>query len=58
LRIGGPVTASPLALFAWGARRVSMLAICVMQYLAPTVQLPFGVWFFHEPFGMQQLELV
>lgn len=51
LVIGGPVTAIPLALFAWGARRVSMVAIGLMQYLAPTVQLLLGVWFFHEPFG-------
>jgi chloramphenicol-sensitive protein RarD len=51
LAIGGPVTAIPLALFAWGARRVSMLTIGVMQYFAPTVQLLLGVWFFHEPFG-------
>jgi chloramphenicol-sensitive protein RarD len=51
LVVGGPVTAIPLALFAWGARRVSMVAIGLMQYLAPTVQLLLGVWFFREPFG-------
>ncbi len=50
LVLGGPVTALPLALFAWGVRRVSMLAIGVMQYIAPTVQLLLGVWLFHEPF--------
>jgi chloramphenicol-sensitive protein RarD len=56
LVLGGPVTAVPLALFAWAARRVSMLAIGVMQYIAPTVQLIIGVWFFHEPFdGPRQL---
>ncbi len=56
LALGGPITAIPLALFAWGVRRVSMVAIGVMQYLAPTVQLLLGVWFFHEPFGgVQQL---
>jgi chloramphenicol-sensitive protein RarD len=54
LVIGGPITAIPLALFAWGARRVSLLAVGVMQYLAPTVQLLLGVWFFHEPFGGAQ----
>ena len=51
LVIGGPVTAIPLALFAWGARRVSMLAIGVMQYITPSVQLLIGVWLFHEAFG-------
>jgi len=56
LVIGGPVTAIPLALFAWGARRVSMVTIGLMQYLAPTVQLMLGVWFFHEPFdGARQI---
>ena len=54
LVLGGPVTAIPLALFAWGARRVSMVAIGLMQYVAPTVQLLLGVWFFHEPFGGAQ----
>ena len=54
LVLGGPVTAIPLALFAWGAWRVSMVAIGLMQYVAPTVQLLLGVWFFHEPFGGAQ----
>jgi chloramphenicol-sensitive protein RarD len=51
LVIGGPVTAVPLALFAYGAQRVSMLSIGVMQYLAPMVQLLLGVLVYHEPFG-------
>jgi chloramphenicol-sensitive protein RarD len=51
LVLGGPVTAVPLMLFAWAVLRVSMLAIGVMQYLAPTVQLLLGVWLFREPFG-------
>jgi len=51
LVIGGPVTAIPLALFAWGARRVSLVAIGLMQYVTPTIQFLLGVWFFHEPFG-------
>ncbi len=50
LLLAGPITAIPLALFAWGVRRVSMLAIGVMQYIAPSVQLVIGVWVFHEPF--------
>jgi len=45
------VTAVPLALFAYGAQRVSMLSIGVMQYLAPMVQLLLGVLVYHEPFG-------
>lgn len=49
--LGGPVTAVPLALFAWAARRIPMLALGVMQYIAPTIQLLLGVLLFHEPFG-------
>jgi chloramphenicol-sensitive protein RarD len=26
-----------------------------MQYIGPTLQLAFGVWFFHEPFGGPRL---
>lgn len=48
---GGPLTALPLLLFAYGAQRVSMLALGVMQYIAPSVALLLGVWVFHEPFG-------
>jgi chloramphenicol-sensitive protein RarD len=52
LVVGGPITAIPLVLFAYGAQRVSMLALGVMQYLAPTVALLLGIWVFHEPFGV------
>ena len=48
---GGPVTAVPLVLFAYGAQRVSMTALGVMQYLSPTVALLLGILVFHEPFG-------
>jgi chloramphenicol-sensitive protein RarD len=50
LMIGGPVTAVPLVLFAYGAQRVSMLALGVMQYIAPSVALLLGIFLFHEPF--------
>jgi chloramphenicol-sensitive protein RarD len=48
---GGPITAVPLALFAFGAQRVSMLTLGLAQYIAPTVALLLGIWVFHEPFG-------
>jgi chloramphenicol-sensitive protein RarD len=51
LVIGGPITAVPLVLFAFSTQRVSMLAVGVMQYIAPTVALLLGVLVFHEPFG-------
>jgi chloramphenicol-sensitive protein RarD len=51
----GPITAVPLLLFAAGARRISLTTLGLMQYIGPTLQLAFGVWFFHEPFGGPRL---
>jgi len=49
--VGGAVTAIPLVLFAMAVQRVSMIALGVLQYIAPTVALLLGVAVFHEPFG-------
>ena len=51
---GGAVTAVPLVLFAYGARRVALSTLGFMQYLAPTVQLLLGIFVFHERFGLTQ----
>ncbi len=51
LVLGGPITAIPLVLFAYGVQRVSMMALGVMQYIAPTVALLLGIMVFHESFG-------
>lgn len=47
----GIVTATPLLLFAFGARRLRMTTLGVLQYIAPTVQLIIGIWVYHETFG-------
>lgn len=47
----GLITALPLLLFAYGARRLRLSTLGLLQYLAPTVQLALGVWHFHEPFA-------
>jgi len=47
----GVVTAGPLLLFAYGARRLQLTTIGLLQYLAPTVQFALGIWHFHEPFS-------
>jgi chloramphenicol-sensitive protein RarD len=52
---GGPITAVPLVLFAYGAQRVSMMALGVMQYIAPIVALLLGILVFHEPFAGARL---
>jgi chloramphenicol-sensitive protein RarD len=47
----GPVTAVPLLLFTYGARRLSLSTIGILQYLAPTMQLLLAVWLYHESFS-------
>jgi len=45
----GVATAVPLLLFASAARRVSLSTLGILQYLAPTLQLIFGLTVFDEP---------
>jgi len=54
LIVAGLVTALPLVLFAYGARRIPLSMVGILQYLAPTLQLACGVWVFHEPFTAAQ----
>ena len=54
LLCGGPLTAIPLLLFAFGARLLKFSTIGIMQYIAPTMVFLIAVFFFHEPFGMAQ----
>ncbi len=51
----GIITAVPLLLFAYGARRIRLSTLGLLQYVAPSVQLALGVWFFHEPFSRGRL---
>jgi chloramphenicol-sensitive protein RarD len=50
LVLGGPLTATPLLLFAAGARRITLTTMGILQYIAPSLQFALGVWLFHEPF--------
>jgi chloramphenicol-sensitive protein RarD len=50
LVLGGAVTASPLLLFAVGARRLRYSTVGMLQYLAPTLQLALAALVFGEPF--------
>ena len=47
----GIVTAVPLFLFAYGARRLPYSTVGVLQYIGPSLQLACGVLFFGESFG-------
>ncbi len=44
----GVVTTVPLLLFASSARRIPLVLIGVLQYIAPTLQFLLGVFVFHE----------
>jgi chloramphenicol-sensitive protein RarD len=39
----GPITAVPLALFAWAARRIPLSAMGFLQFIAPTMTFVIGV---------------
>lgn len=51
LVLAGPITAIPLVLFAFGARRIPYSTVGLLQYIGPTIQLVIAVWIFHEPFA-------
>jgi chloramphenicol-sensitive protein RarD len=50
----GLVTALPLALFAYGARRIPLSTVGLVQYIGPTLQFLLGVWIFQEPFTRER----
>jgi chloramphenicol-sensitive protein RarD len=49
LLAAGPLTAVPLLLFAYGAQRITLSTLGLLQYLGPTLQFAIGLWVFHEP---------
>ena len=55
LVLGGLFTLIPLLLFANAAKRISMTALGMMQYIGPTLQLIIGVLIYNEAFGRDQL---
>ena len=54
LMSAGPVTAVPLLMFAYGARRIPLSVIGLLQYIVPSMQLLLGVWLYGEPFGLDR----
>lgn len=51
----GPITAVPLLLFAAAARRIPMASLGLLQYIAPSLQLLLGVFFYHEQFSTNRV---
>lgn len=54
LMLGGPLTAIPLVLFAFGARRIPYSTVGLLQYIGPTIQLILAIFVFHEPFTTER----
>jgi len=52
----GVVTAIPLVLFAYGARRIRLTSLGLLQYIAPSVQFLIGLFVYHEAFDSAQLQ--
>lgn len=50
LAFSGPLTAIPLVLFAYGARRLKLSTLGLLQYLNPTLQMTIAVLSFGETF--------
>jgi chloramphenicol-sensitive protein RarD len=50
LLLSGVVTAVPLVLFAYGARRIPLSTMGVIQFIGPSLQLVCGLVVFGEPF--------
>ncbi len=50
LILGGAVTALPLIGFAYGVKRIPLSLVGILQYIAPSIGLSLGVFFFREPF--------
>jgi chloramphenicol-sensitive protein RarD len=55
LALSGVVTAVPLLFFGAAARRLPLITLGILQYLAPSVQFAFAVLLFAEPFPAVKL---
>jgi chloramphenicol-sensitive protein RarD len=54
LAFGGLFTAIPLFLFAFGARRLNLATVGLIQYVAPSLQFALAIWY-GETFTWQSL---
>ena len=52
LILSGPMTALPLILFSYAARRVAMATVGLLQYINPTLQFLIAVFVFGEAFTL------
>lgn len=55
LVLSGPITAIPLILFAYGARRIEYSTVGMLQYIGPSLQFLCGLLVFREPLSLARL---
>jgi len=55
LALAGPVTAIPLLMFGYSARKIPLSMLGFIQYITPTLQFLLGVFVYLEPFPPARL---
>lgn len=55
LTLAGVVTSLPLVLFAYGARRLTLQTLGMIQYLSPSLKFVCGLFIFHEALNADKL---
>ena len=55
LPVAGILTATPLMLFAFGARRLPLSTVGFLQYVAPSLNFLLAIFVFKEPFDAARL---
>lgn len=54
LMFSGLFTVIPLGLFAMSAKRISLIALGIIEYISPSISLIIGIFLFKEPFDTIQ----
>lgn len=52
----GVVTAIPLVMFSYGAQRIRLTTLGLLQYIGPSIQFLLGLFVYHEPFDAGRLQ--
>jgi chloramphenicol-sensitive protein RarD len=52
----GVITTIPLLLFAYGAQRLRLATLGLLQYIAPSMQFLLGLLVYHEPFDTARMQ--
>ena len=51
----GIITSVPLLLFSYGAVRIQLNTLGILQFIAPFMKFVLAVWLYHEPFSSDKL---